>query len=130
MLIFSRRFTEISCWLVLGSADINPIGGICKGDLKSFLLWAADHMKMPSLKTVVAAPPTAELEPITNDYKQEDEVDMGMSYKELGVFGMTFPPSFSSTSTNSILVGAKRPSEKDRSVWTSEHVPQTARHVE
>lgn len=69
------------------SADINPIGGICKQDLKSFLLWAADHMEMPSLKTVVAAPPTAELEPITADYKQEDEVDMGMSYKELGIFG-------------------------------------------
>ena len=33
------------------------------------------------------APPTAELEPITADYKQTDEEDMGMSYEELGVYG-------------------------------------------
>jgi NAD+ synthase (glutamine-hydrolysing) len=33
------------------------------------------------------APPTAELEPRTEDYEQTDEADMGMSYSELSVFG-------------------------------------------
>lgn len=47
------------------SADINPIGGISKGDLKMFLLWAAEHLHYPALRGVVEAPPTAELEPIT-----------------------------------------------------------------
>jgi NAD+ synthase (glutamine-hydrolysing) len=69
------------------SADINPIGGISKCDLKRFLVWAATEMKYPSLSEIVAAPPTAELEPITEDYKQNDEEDMGMTYEELGVYG-------------------------------------------
>ena len=34
-----------------------------------------------------AAPPTAELEPITDTHRQTDEEDMGMSYAELTVFG-------------------------------------------
>ena len=33
------------------------------------------------------APPTAELEPITEDYVQNDEDDMGMTYAELSRFG-------------------------------------------
>ena len=69
------------------SADINPIGGIAKGDLARFLRWASTRFPLPSLAEVVAAPPTAELEPITENYTQTDEVDMGMSYEELGVFG-------------------------------------------
>jgi NAD+ synthase (glutamine-hydrolysing) len=46
------------------SADINPIGGISKGDLRSFLQWGAVHLGLPSLAEVEAAPPTAELEPL------------------------------------------------------------------
>jgi NAD+ synthase (glutamine-hydrolysing) len=69
------------------SADINPIGGISKVDLKRFLLWAADNIGYKELTNVVEAPPTAELEPITENYTQLDEVDMGMSYQELSVFG-------------------------------------------
>jgi NAD+ synthase (glutamine-hydrolysing) len=69
------------------SADVNPIGGISKGDLKRFLLWAADSKGFTALRDIVAAPPTAELEPISAEYKQADEVDMGMTYEELGVFG-------------------------------------------
>lgn len=46
------------------SADINPIGGISKMDLRSFLKWGAVHLGYPSLADVEAAPPTAELEPI------------------------------------------------------------------
>ena len=69
------------------SADINPIGGISKGDLRSFLRWAADRLGYPTLAEVEEAPPTAELEPIRDDYVQTDEEDMGMTYEELGVYG-------------------------------------------
>lgn len=45
------------------SADLNPIGGISKTDLKSFLSWAASNKGYPSLQSIVEAPPTAELVP-------------------------------------------------------------------
>ena len=70
------------------SADINPIGGISKIDLRRFLNWATDHLGYTSLIDVVSAPPTAELEPLTEDYTQEDEADMGMTYEELSRFGI------------------------------------------
>ncbi|KAJ3669271.1 hypothetical protein LUZ60_011221 [Juncus effusus] len=69
------------------SADINPIGSISKQDLRSFLKWAAIHLQFPSLAEIEAAPPTAELEPIRSDYNQLDEVDMGMTYEELSIYG-------------------------------------------
>ncbi|KAL9166975.1 hypothetical protein ABFS82_05G065900 [Erythranthe guttata] len=69
------------------SADINPIGSISKQDLRSFLKWAAVHLGYSSLAEVEAAPPTAELEPIRSNYSQLDEVDMGMTYEELSVYG-------------------------------------------
>jgi len=76
-------FTKYDC----SSADVNPIGGIAKGDLKKFLVWAAKMKGWGSLVDVVEATPTAELEPNTADYTQSDEADMGMSYVELGIFG-------------------------------------------
>jgi NAD+ synthase (glutamine-hydrolysing) len=69
------------------SADINPIGSISKTDLRRFLAWAADRLGYATLHEVVAAAPTAELEPITAVYRQTDEADMGMSYEELSRFG-------------------------------------------
>eukprot|EP00180_Rhodochaete_pulchella_P001912 Plantae.Rhodophyta-Rhodochaete_pulchella.ctg2878.p1 GENE.Plantae.Rhodophyta-Rhodochaete_pulchella.ctg2878~~Plantae.Rhodophyta-Rhodochaete_pulchella.ctg2878.p1 ORF type:complete len:300 (-),score=21.85 Plantae.Rhodophyta-Rhodochaete_pulchella.ctg2878:847-1719(-) len=73
------------------SADINPIGGICKSDLKRFLYWAAQPqpggLGYPSLQSVVEAKPTAELEPLTQSHVQTDEEDMGMTYRELTEFG-------------------------------------------
>jgi len=42
---------------------------------------------MPLLQSFIDAPPTAELEPITADYTQSDEADMGMTYAELSVYG-------------------------------------------
>ncbi len=69
------------------SADINPIGSISKTDLRSFLAWAKDNLGYPSLGTILDAPPTAELEPITETYTQIDEEDMGMTYVELSRFG-------------------------------------------
>ncbi|GAY39349.1 hypothetical protein CUMW_043670 [Citrus unshiu] len=69
------------------SADINPIGSISKQDLRTFLRWAATHLGYSSLAEIEAAPPTAELEPIRSNYSQLDEVDMGMTYEELSVYG-------------------------------------------
>lgn len=69
------------------SADINPIGGISKTDLKRFIAWAETNFDMPILHDFLTATPTAELEPITKDYVQSDEIDMGMTYDELSRFG-------------------------------------------
>ena len=75
------------------SADLNPIGGISKGDLKRMLSWASSQYGVPALKEIAEALPTAELRPIDDDksngedYSQLDEEEMGMSYAELGVFG-------------------------------------------
>ncbi|KAK9474090.1 uncharacterized protein V1510DRAFT_361679 [Dipodascopsis tothii] len=69
------------------SADINPIGGISKTDLKAFIAYACREFQMPVLQSFLDAVPTAELEPITATYVQSDEADMGMTYEELSVFG-------------------------------------------
>ncbi|KAJ7180584.1 hypothetical protein C8R46DRAFT_1069892 [Mycena filopes] len=69
------------------SADINPIGGISKTDLKKFIAYAEDAFELPILASFLNAVPTAELEPITETYVQADEADMGMTYDELSVFG-------------------------------------------
>lgn len=69
------------------SADINPIGGISKTDLKRFIHYATSAFSLPILDSFLTAVPTAELEPITKEYVQSDEVDMGMTYDELSVFG-------------------------------------------
>ena len=36
---------------------------------------------------ILRAPPTAELEPITAEYTQTDEADMGMTYDDLTLYG-------------------------------------------
>jgi len=76
------------------SADINPIGGMCKADLRRMMDWASEtYVDMGVLREIAQAPPTAELQPLgdgtsaDSDYTQLDEVDMGMSYAELTVFG-------------------------------------------
>ncbi|KAJ5155250.1 glutamine-dependent NAD(+) synthetase [Penicillium capsulatum] len=69
------------------SADLNPIGSISKTDLKSFIAWASKSFDMPILEEFIHATPTAELEPITENYVQSDEADMGMTYAELSRFG-------------------------------------------
>jgi len=69
------------------AADLNPIGGICKSDLRSFIAYAIDEFKFDELKEILGAPPTAELEPITEAHTQTDEEDMGMSYDELTQYG-------------------------------------------
>ncbi|EGC33152.1 glutamine-dependent NAD(+) synthetase [Dictyostelium purpureum] len=69
------------------SADINPIGGMSKLDLRFFLEWVGKNRDMGSILTVLTAEPTAELEPVTENYVQQDEIDMGMTYEELSIFG-------------------------------------------
>uniref|UniRef100_A0A6Q2XDH3 Glutamine-dependent NAD(+) synthetase n=1 Tax=Esox lucius TaxID=8010 RepID=A0A6Q2XDH3_ESOLU len=77
-------FTKYDC----SSADINPIGGISKTDLKSFLQYCAEQFQLTALKSIMAAPPTAELEPLADgQVSQTDESDMGMTYSELSVIG-------------------------------------------
>ncbi|CAI2359539.1 unnamed protein product [Moneuplotes crassus] len=72
------------------SADINPIGGINKSDLRSFIAYAKDHFEYSSLQDILEANPSAELRPIddkTKDSTQIDEEEMGMTYDELNQFG-------------------------------------------
>ncbi|XP_019510209.1 PREDICTED: glutamine-dependent NAD(+) synthetase [Hipposideros armiger] len=70
------------------SADINPIGGISKTDLRAFIQYCIERFQLPALQHILAAPATAELEPLTDgQVSQTDEEDMGMTYAELSVYG-------------------------------------------
>mmetsp|Transcript_13444 Transcript_13444/g.13504 ORF Transcript_13444/g.13504 Transcript_13444/m.13504 type:complete len:729 (-) Transcript_13444:309-2495(-) len=76
------------------SADINPIGGICKQDIMRLLRWTAHTHHIPVLEEIATAAPTAELRPIeegvtssAEGYSQTDEEDMGMTYEDLNIFG-------------------------------------------
>ena len=69
------------------SADINPIGGISKTDLKRFIGWAQTNFDLPILGEFLDAVPTAELEPLTDTYVQSDEADMGFTYDQLSTLG-------------------------------------------
>nr|XP_060621495.1 glutamine-dependent NAD(+) synthetase isoform X1 [Anolis sagrei ordinatus] len=77
-------YTKYDC----SSADINPIGGISKADLKTFIQYCTESFHLMSLKGILSAPPTAELEPMKKGHiVQTDEADMGMTYAELSVYG-------------------------------------------
>ncbi|XP_062051654.1 glutamine-dependent NAD(+) synthetase isoform X2 [Lepus europaeus] len=71
------------------SADINPIGGISKTDLSSFVRFCVGRFQLPALQGILSAPATAELEPLADNgqVSQTDEEDMGMTYAELSVYG-------------------------------------------
>ena len=57
------------------SADLNPIGGISKTDLRSFIQYCIGKFGWTALSKIYIAPPTAELEPLSNDcIAQTDEV--------------------------------------------------------
>ena len=60
------------------SGDLNPIGSICKRDLRSFVTHSKNVFGFPSIDSFLDAKPTAELEPIRDGYEQTDEEDMGM----------------------------------------------------
>merc|ERR1712032_1350003 len=74
-------YTKYDC----SAADINPIGGINKRDLKAFLEWAGKNKGISVLQRVADAKPSAEL--TGAEGAQLDEEDMGMSYDELGDLG-------------------------------------------
>lgn len=80
-----RYLTKYDC----SSGDLNPIGGVSKGDLKMFMRFAADKFEYPTLHEIAGAPPSAELRPhdAAAEHSQLDEVEMGMTYEELGFFG-------------------------------------------
>ena len=46
------------------AADLNPIGGINKSDLKNFLRYFAEEAKIEVLNEIAGAQPSAELRPI------------------------------------------------------------------
>merc|ERR1719382_1159851 len=50
-------YTKYDC----SAADVNPIGGINKKDLKAFLIYAGKHRGISMLHDVASAPPSAEL---------------------------------------------------------------------
>ncbi|CAD7956750.1 unnamed protein product [Amoebophrya sp. A25] len=78
-------YTKYDC----SAADINPIGGIRKVDLKQFLLWGDQNYGKPMQNSVLydtaTAEPSAEL--TGSEGNQKDEDDMGMSYAELAELG-------------------------------------------
>jgi len=74
-------FTKYDC----SAADLNPIGGICKEDLRRFLRHAGTKYQWQALIDTAGAVPTAELRP--NEAEQNDEEDMGMTYSELTLYG-------------------------------------------
>lgn len=84
------------------SADVNPIGAISKTDLKKFIAYAKDAFDLPVLAKCVwnsftnkvfltilcsflDAVPTAELEPITENYVQADEASL-ISFSPIQLF--------------------------------------------
>jgi len=69
------------------AADINPIGGINKSDLKAFLQYFAKETGIEVFAEVAAAKPSAELRPQEGENIQVDEEEMGMTYAELDEYG-------------------------------------------
>jgi len=113
-MVMSYMFAQLSLWargmpsslLVLGSsnvdesllgymtkydcssADLNPIGGFSKTDLKKFVFYCVEKYNFTSLIGILGAQPTAELEPLKDgQIQQTDEEDMGLTYEELSIFG-------------------------------------------
>ena len=72
------------------AADINPIGGINKTDIKAFLIYFSEQVQLPVLREIAEANPSAELRPSdeSNTYSSQlDEEEMGMTYAELDEYG-------------------------------------------
>ncbi|KAI6230974.1 Glutamine-dependent NAD(+) synthetase [Aphelenchoides besseyi] len=70
------------------SADLNPIGSVCKRDLRSFLHYVHENWNFPHLKSIIDATPTAELRPLKDgEVVQTDEAEIGLTYEELAVIG-------------------------------------------
>ncbi|OCB85527.1 glutamine-dependent NAD synthetase with GAT domain-containing protein [Sanghuangporus baumii] len=83
-MVLSYLFAQLMPFVRGRSADINPIGGISKTDLKKFIAYARDAFELPVLTEFLDAVPTAELEPITENYVQADEVTPLCLYEPRG----------------------------------------------
>lgn len=69
------------------SGDINPIGSLSKDALREYLRWNARN-GIKCVDSVLNAMPTAELTPLeVGKAIQNDELDMGVSYADLKLFG-------------------------------------------
>ena len=80
------NLTKYDC----SSADINPIGSFSKVELRRFLRWSARNQGLKSLEDIANAFPTPELRPLcekSGKSVQFDEVDLGVTYEELNIFG-------------------------------------------
>ncbi|CAD5205885.1 unnamed protein product [Bursaphelenchus okinawaensis] len=70
------------------SGDLNPIGSICKKDLRAFLKYVHQEYKWAGLEAIMDAVPTAELRPLEDGkVVQTDEDEIGLTYDELAVIG-------------------------------------------
>ncbi|KAI0429135.1 NAD+ synthase [Xylaria sp. FL1042] len=70
------------------SGDLAPLGSISKEDAKRFQRWAREAWDLPILEEFLNATPTAELLPLSAGVQDdESESEMGLTYKELSVFG-------------------------------------------
>ena len=54
-----KLFNKYDC----SSADINPIGGINKTDIKAFLKYFSEQVSLPVFNEIAEAQPSAELRP-------------------------------------------------------------------
>lgn len=95
------------------SADINPIGGLCKQDLKDYLkfccsIYAAENRELSeTLKEIIEAPPSAEL----TGADQRDEDEIGLTYDEISVLGRVRRGQF----------GCSGPRGAFQTVWLHKH---------
>lgn len=80
------NLTKYDC----SSGDINPIGSFSKIELRKFLKWSAVNQGIKTLEDIANAYPTPELRPLcekSGKSIQIDEVDLGVTYEELNIFG-------------------------------------------
>ncbi|KAI0514344.1 NAD+ synthase [Xylaria bambusicola] len=70
------------------SGDLAPLGSISKEDAKRFQRWAMEAWNLPIMDEFINATPSAELLPLSAGVQDdESETEMGLTYKELSVFG-------------------------------------------
>ena len=78
-----------------GSQGEEPVwwAPVTLSSFQSFLALARRRFNLTALDSILAAPPTAELEPLVEGrIAQTDEEDMGMSYDELAQYGRLRKP--------------------------------------
>lgn len=103
------------------SADINPIGGLCKADLKSYLRFCCSDLfkhkedLVVTLQEIIAAPPSAEL----TGSEQRDEEEIGITYDEISVLGRV----------RRGVYGCSGPSGIFRTAWQNRYNPPFSTHI-